>query len=131
VRAQRSIIHVGASAHINVWTAAGIRGPGGSRGAPAAGANAIVGGLAVVLAIRYTLLVRLRMRRTKGLDEMQPMRTLETGLVLQGGGVVVLEDVSDRVLDAVRGVADGVPDARRDRVGEQHRGDPDGGEHQR
>jgi hypothetical protein len=45
--------------------------------------------------------------------------------------VVVLEHVSDRVFDAVRGVSDGVAHARRDRVREQDRGDSHGGDRQR
>jgi hypothetical protein len=45
--------------------------------------------------------------------------------------MVVIEHVTDRVLDAVCSMADGVPDARRDGVGEQHRGDADGCDQQR
>ena len=42
--------------------------------------------------------------------------------------MVVIEHVADRVLDAVGGMAHRVPDPRRDRVREQRRGDPDGGD---
>ncbi len=65
------------------------------------------------------------MREVRGvqrLDQMQPLR---------GSFVVVIEYVSDSVFDAVRGVADRVAHAGRDRVCEQDRDDSHGCDQQR
>jgi hypothetical protein len=49
----------------------------------------------------------------------------------RGGCMMMIEHVTDCVLDAVRGVPNGVSDAGRDRVGQQRRHDPQRGNRHR